>query len=281
MQDNRKPIGRQHAFASEHQARYPVGYPRRPPGGGGHRASVSRRVSATGIRFSVILFPPGSWPSLRSAYRTRPSARTPTGFPCSARVSRDRGGCPLYPGDGGALPGQVASLTGACRSSAASPCTPLRHPIAPGSACRSINEGSSNPPVRPFPSPVAARMERAALGLSPGLRTPPTRSRRRTPRWGQAIEARTWNYSLNIYIWLILQSVVHSQRATSRRTATRGSQEPPDETAAAAMNAATSIAAIQKSRWTSRERPPPTSADCSICDGAVTSPAIATLPPCG
>jgi hypothetical protein len=49
-------------------------------------------------------------------------------------------------------------------------------------------------------------MERAALGLSRGLRTPPTKSRRRTPRWGQAIEARTWNYSLNIYIWLILQS---------------------------------------------------------------------------
>jgi len=39
-----------------------------------------------------------------------------------------------------------------------------------------------------FPSPVTARMERAALGLSPGLRTPPTRSRRRTPRWRQAIE---------------------------------------------------------------------------------------------
>src|SRR5450631_2742150 len=71
-------------------------------------------------------------------------------------------------------------------------------------------------------------MERAALGLSPGLRTPPTRSRRRTPRWGQAIEARTWNYSLNIYIWLILQSVVHSQRATSRRTAICGSLDQPD-----------------------------------------------------
>jgi hypothetical protein len=71
-------------------------------------------------------------------------------------------------------------------------------------------------------------MERAALGLSPGLRTPPTRSRRRTPRWGQAIEARTWNYSLNIYIWLILQSVVHSQRATSRRTAICRTLDSPD-----------------------------------------------------
>src|SRR6266545_3240950 len=45
------------------------------------------------------------------------------------------------------------------------------------------------PFTRPvFPPPVATRMERAALGLSPELRTPPTRSRRRTPRRGQAIE---------------------------------------------------------------------------------------------
>ena len=57
-----------------------------------------------------------------------------------------------------------------------------------GSALRGINGGSSNSPVRPFPSPVAARMERAALGLYPELRTPPTKSRRRTSRWGQAIE---------------------------------------------------------------------------------------------
>jgi hypothetical protein len=71
------------------------------------------------------------------------------------------------------------------------------------------------PPV--FPSPVAAWM--AALGLSPGLRTPPTRSRRRTPRWGQANEhgpgtTRSTSHRS------ILQSVVHSQRATSRRTTT-------------------------------------------------------------
>jgi hypothetical protein len=73
-----------------------------------------------------------------------------------------------------------------------------------------------------FPSPVAARMERAALGLPPGLRTPPTRSRRRTPRWGQANEhgpgtTRSTSHRS------ILQSVVHSQRATSRRTTIRSS----------------------------------------------------------
>ena len=48
-----------------------------------------------------------------------------------------------------------------------------------------------------FPSPVAARMERAALGLSPGLRTPPTRSRTTHARVGTGHRARTWNYTLN------------------------------------------------------------------------------------
>ena len=59
----------------------------------------------------------------------------------------------------------------------------------------------------------------APLRLSPKLRTPPTRSRRRTPRWGQAIEhgpGTTRSPSHRS----ILQSVVHSQRATSRRTTT-------------------------------------------------------------
>ena len=55
------------------------------------------------FRFSVIRSRRGIPPSSRSAYRT--SARTSTGLPRSARMSYDRGGCPLYPEDGGALPG--------------------------------------------------------------------------------------------------------------------------------------------------------------------------------
>ena len=44
----------------------------------------------------------GIGPSLRSAYR--PTARTSTGLPRFARTSCDRGGCLLYPEDGGAHP---------------------------------------------------------------------------------------------------------------------------------------------------------------------------------
>ena len=144
-------------------------------------------------------------------------ARTPTGLPRSARMSCDRGGCPLYPEDGGAPPGRGVSLTGACRSSAASPYTPLQHSHRRGLRFTRHQRGFTQFTRPVFPSPVAARMERAALRLSPELRTPPTRSRRRTSRWGQAIEhgpgtTRSTSHQS------ILQSVVHSFRATSRRT---------------------------------------------------------------
>jgi len=41
-------------------------------------------------------------------------------------------------------------------------------------------------------------MERAALGLSPELRTPPTRSRTTHVEVGTGQRARAWNYALNI-----------------------------------------------------------------------------------
>lgn len=47
----------------------------------------------------------GIGPSLRSAYRARHRrVRTLTGLPRSPRARYDRGGCLLYPEDGGALP---------------------------------------------------------------------------------------------------------------------------------------------------------------------------------
>ena len=98
-----------------------AGYPRRPAGGAGHLVSVFRRLSATGVRFSSSDSRRGVGPSLRSAYRTRLLARTSTGLPRSARMTYDRGGCPLCPKDGGAHPGLRRVLAGACRSTTASP----------------------------------------------------------------------------------------------------------------------------------------------------------------
>ena len=50
--------------------------------------------------------------------------RTSTGFPRSTRARHDRGGCPLYPEDGGAHPAGNASPAGTWRFTAASPWTP-------------------------------------------------------------------------------------------------------------------------------------------------------------
>jgi len=65
-------------------------------------AWVSRRLSAHRHSLLGHPVPPGDRPSLRSAHRA--FARILSGFPRSARVRHDRVGCPLYPGDGGALP---------------------------------------------------------------------------------------------------------------------------------------------------------------------------------
>ncbi len=147
---------------------------------------VSRRLSATGIRFSVILFPPGSWALLTVGLPA--NDRTPTGLPRSARTSCDRGGRPLYPGDGGAHPDRSWLPAGACRFAAAGPCT-RRHIPSTGSRLTRHQRGFK-PFARPvFPSPVATRMERAALGLFvPGFAPRRPGAERRTPGWGQAIE---------------------------------------------------------------------------------------------
>jgi hypothetical protein len=85
------------------------------------------------------------------------------------------------------LPGQAVFLTGTRRFSTASPCTPLQQSTVRGDG----NEASTKVhAIDPSGLPLACgtRVERDALGLSPGLRTPPTGAGRRTPEWGQAIE---------------------------------------------------------------------------------------------
>jgi hypothetical protein len=142
----------------------------------------------------------GVGPSLRSAYRARPlgpdldgvtTFRTreqqpgwvpslPRGRRCSSRPSRflDRR-LPLYRGQ--SLHPAPASHRAGLRLT--------RHQ-------REFKQFT-----RPaFPSPVAARMERAALGLFPELRTPPTRSRTTHARAGTGHRARTWNYTLNSHL---------------------------------------------------------------------------------
>ena len=97
---------------------------------------------------------------------TGQDGRTPTGFPRSARTSCDRVGRPLNPGDNGAHPDRGDYRPGARRFAAASPCTPPHFPST--GVCITRHHRGFTQFARPvFPSPVAARMERAALGLYP------------------------------------------------------------------------------------------------------------------
>ena len=91
--------------------------------------------------------------------------------------------------------------------------------ITRGYALRGINKGSSNSPVRSSPRLRPPGWNEPPLRLSPELRTPPTRSRTTHVEVGTGQRARARNYTLNITSGLILQSVVHSLRATSRRNA--------------------------------------------------------------
>ena len=68
-----------------------------------------------------------------------------------------------------------------------------------------------------FPSLWPPGWNGPPLDSRPGLRTPPTKSRRRTPRWGQAIEHGPGT-TAQLTFPSISNPVVHSIRATSRRT---------------------------------------------------------------
>ena len=118
------------AFGSGHQARYPAGFPTRPPGGGGQHVPVSRRLSAAGIRFSVILARRGGLgaPCGRPTRRTiAPAPRRVTAF----RTHELRPGwVPSIPWGRRCHPGLRIVLSWRCRATTASPLhpAPTSHP---------------------------------------------------------------------------------------------------------------------------------------------------------
>jgi hypothetical protein len=82
---------------------YPSSYPGRPAEGR-PSAAVSCCLSANGVRFSGHPIPAKAWAFLTVGLPDTSPRRTRSGLPRSAPSSCDRGGCPLDPGDGGALP---------------------------------------------------------------------------------------------------------------------------------------------------------------------------------
>ena len=159
----------------------------------------------------------GIGPSSRSAHRPQaagprrgyrvPHARAATGV-----------GALSTPRTTVLTPTGVASPAGACRFTAASPCTPPQHPTSRGSRFTRHQRGFTQ--VHPSGLPLACGRPdgTGALGLSPGLRTPPTRSRTTHVRGGDRPSSTDLELPLNVIIRRSPIRVVHSMRATSRRT---------------------------------------------------------------
>jgi len=174
----------------------------------------------------------GVGPSLRSAYRARPPARTSTGLPRSARVSSDRGGCPLDPGDGGAPP-EPSGVPG------------RRLPLPSG---QSLNPSSSNPSTgvhftrhqrgfKQFTRPAIPLACSRPDGTSRRLGFPPGFAPRRpgaddARQGGDRPSSTDLELHAQHHISRSSNRVAHSQRATSCRTAKgahldRGDREAP------------------------------------------------------
>jgi hypothetical protein len=126
---------------------------------------------------------PGDYPLSRSAYRATNGAD-----PDRVSVFRTHetgwDGRPLYPGDGGVHATGPRSAVAACRFTAASPCHP-------GTATRPGELGLTGhhqgfTGIRPSSLPLACgpSAEPGPLGFPLKLRTPASRTRRRTPGRG-------------------------------------------------------------------------------------------------
>jgi hypothetical protein len=163
---------------------YPVSYPGRSAEG---RSSCPGFLLPFGHRHSLLgsSHPRrGIPPSSRSAYRTNHPVRTPSGLPRSTRSRCDRGGCPLYPGDGGALPAKRPPSPAPAASQRPVPTLRWNIPSAEPTITR---HQSGVHVLHPSGLLLACdpRMERGSSGFPRG--SAPRRYQRRTPEWRQAL----------------------------------------------------------------------------------------------
>jgi hypothetical protein len=140
-----------------------------------------------GCRHSLLghPVPPGASAPLAIGLQHTTAARTLAGFPCSARVRTSWDGRPLYPGDSGVHTTAARSAVAACRFTAASPCHPGAA-IRPGGV-RVTRHHQGFTGIRPSSLPLTCDpgTDTGALGLSPELHTPASRTRRRMSGRGQ------------------------------------------------------------------------------------------------
>jgi hypothetical protein len=184
-------------------------------------AAVSWCLSATGVRFSghPVPAPEFRLPHGRPTRQRR--AWTRTGFPRSTPARYDRVGCPLYPGDGGAHPGRMPCPTSACRITTASPYTAL----PPPTCTAPIYETSTRVhAIHPSGLPLTCnpRVEREPSGFPSS--SAPRRYQRRTSKAGPRREHAPGTTDPTSPD---LQSIDHSQSATSCRNGKVGCCSAP------------------------------------------------------
>ena len=145
---------------------YPASYPGTAASSSGHGVPVSCCLSAAGLRFLGILFPPRN-SALLTVGLPALAHRTLTGFPCSARVRCGWGRASSIPRGQRCPHGRVCSTTAACRITAARPLSPRC--CIPAREVMLTRHHQEFPVSRPVPSLPLARdpqPEQGPLGFS-------------------------------------------------------------------------------------------------------------------
>ena len=171
---------------------YPASYPGRPAGGASHHVPVSCCLSAAGIRFSVIRFPPRDWafltvglpgqrPGPRRGYHV-PHARATTGV-----------GAPSTPRTAVLIPAEARPQPAPAASQRPVPAPRSNIPSA-GLRITRHQRGFKQFTRPVFPSPVAPGWNGQPLGFPPSFA--PRRPGAATHVGvGTGHRARTWNYA--------------------------------------------------------------------------------------
>jgi hypothetical protein len=165
---------------------YPASYPGTAAWRSGHAVPVSCCLSAAGLRFLGILFPPRN-SALLTVGLPALAHRTLTGFPCSARVRCGWGRASSIPRGRRCPHGRVSSTTAACRITAARPLSPRC--CIPAREVMMTRHHQGFPVSRPVPSlPLTCdpQPERGPLGFP--MSSAPGRYRPRTSWRGQATD---------------------------------------------------------------------------------------------
>jgi hypothetical protein len=140
---------------------YPAGYPRPASWRTGIAIVVSRCLSATGIRFSVILFPPGNWALLTVGLPNAPTGASGPrrGYHVPHARAATGEGALCTPGTTVLTPTEATS--GRAPAASQRPVPAPRHTSHRRGSRLMRHTTVHTKFARPvFPSPVAARMER-------------------------------------------------------------------------------------------------------------------------